>query len=125
VAASMEISLGARLSDRLCHVRPSHRPCCVNDWRGQHYARGCGIFAVPQFPSFSTISAVSGRTGFASGTTEVRAKPAIPLRARIVSSFPRQSQRLPLRQITGGESGRNPALSRRSGRRSSARIQCL
>jgi len=56
LAASMEISLAARLSDRLCYVRLSRRPCCDNDWRRQHYARGCGIFAVPQFPSFSTIS---------------------------------------------------------------------
>ena len=54
--ASMEISLGARRSDRFCCVRPSHRPCCGNDWPREHYARGSGIFAVPQFPSFSTTS---------------------------------------------------------------------
>ena len=28
LAASMEISLGARLSDRLCYVQLSRRPCC-------------------------------------------------------------------------------------------------
>src|SRR5271167_4444135 len=63
LAASMEISLGARLSNRLCYVRLSRRPCCDNDWRRQHYARGYRIFAVTQFPSFSTKSTLSRHFG--------------------------------------------------------------
>jgi Secreted repeat of unknown function len=61
LAASMEISLGAQRSDRSFCVRPSLRPCCGSySWR-QHYARGSGIFAAPQFPTFSTISTYDGK----------------------------------------------------------------
>jgi hypothetical protein len=71
LAASMEICLGARLSDLLCYVRLSRTPCCGNDWRRQHYGRGCRIFAIPQFPSFSTISANSGRSATAWRTAQI------------------------------------------------------
>ena len=57
----MEISLGAQRSDRSFCVRPSLRPCCGNYPCRQHYARGCGIFAAPQFPTFSTVSALFSR----------------------------------------------------------------
>jgi hypothetical protein len=60
LAGSMEISLGAQRSDRSFCVRPSLRPRCGNCPRREHYARGSGIFAAPQFPTFSTISARSG-----------------------------------------------------------------
>jgi hypothetical protein len=52
LAASMEISLGTRRSDRFCCVRPSHRPCCGNNWPREHYARGSGIFAALNFQVF-------------------------------------------------------------------------
>ena len=58
-AASTEISLGAQRSDRSFCVRPSLSPCCgKHPWR-QRFPRGSGIFAAPQFPTFSTISAPS------------------------------------------------------------------
>jgi hypothetical protein len=60
--ASTEYSLGVRLSDRSCHVRRSNRRCCGNYRRRQHYMRSSEIFAAPQFPSFSTVSANSGRS---------------------------------------------------------------
>jgi hypothetical protein len=56
LAASMENSLGAQRSDRSFCVRPSLRPCCGNYPCRTRYARGSGIFAAPQFPTFSTIS---------------------------------------------------------------------
>src|ERR1700723_573072 len=59
--ASTEYSLGVRLSDRSCHVRRSNRRCCGNYRRRQHYMRSSEIFAAPQFPSFSTVSAHSRR----------------------------------------------------------------
>ena len=57
LAASMEISLGAQRSDRSFCVRPSLSPCCGKHPRRQRFPRGSGIFAAPQFPTFSTISA--------------------------------------------------------------------
>ena len=61
LAASMEISLGAQRSDRFFCVRPSLSPCCgKHPWR-QRFPRGSGIFAAPQFPTFSTISVDSSR----------------------------------------------------------------
>ena len=65
LAASMEISLGAQRSDRFFCVRPSLSPCCgKHPWR-QRFPRGSGIFAAPQFPTFSTISADSGPSAIA------------------------------------------------------------
>jgi hypothetical protein len=61
----MEISLGAQRSDRSFCVRPSLSPCCGNHpWR-QRFPRGSGIFAAPQFPTFSTISANTGHSAAA------------------------------------------------------------
>ena len=57
LAGSMEISLGAQRSDRSFCVRPSLRPRCGNYPCREHYARGSRIFAVPQFPTFSTVYA--------------------------------------------------------------------
>ena len=60
LAASMEISLGAQRCDRFFCVRPSLSPCCgKHPWR-QRFPRGSGIFAAPQFPTFSTISTYCG-----------------------------------------------------------------
>ena len=43
-------------SDRSFCVRRSLSPCCgKHPWR-QRFPRGSGIFAAPQFPTFSTIS---------------------------------------------------------------------
>jgi hypothetical protein len=64
LAASMEISLGTRRSDRTCHVRSSYRPHRGNYWRGRHRARRSKIFARARFPSYSTISANGGRPFF-------------------------------------------------------------
>ena len=62
LAASMEISLGAQRSDRFFCVRPSLSPCCgKHPWR-QRFPRGSGIFAAPQFPTFSTISTGCGQS---------------------------------------------------------------
>ena len=73
LAASREISLGAQRSDRFFCVRPSLSPCCgKHPWR-QRFPRGSGIFAAPQFPTFSTISTLSGhadRDGRLSGTEQ-------------------------------------------------------
>jgi hypothetical protein len=52
LAVSMEISLGAQRSDRSFCVRHSLRPCCGNYLSRPHYARGSGVFATPQFPTF-------------------------------------------------------------------------
>src|SRR3984957_15235853 len=54
LAASTEISLGAQRSDRSFCVRPSLSPCCGKHPRSQRFPRGSGIFAAPQFPTFST-----------------------------------------------------------------------
>jgi hypothetical protein len=78
LAASTEISLGARLGDRVCYVRLSRRPCCDDDCRRRHYARGCGIFADPQFPSFSTISAKSGHPPAARRTGQATRSGRLP-----------------------------------------------
>jgi hypothetical protein len=95
LAASMEISLEARRSDRFCCVRPSRRPCCGNDWRREHYARGSGIFAVPQFPSFSTISVDFARSQAAAGTSAICAFETFWATSRIdATGHPRLRQRL-------------------------------
>jgi hypothetical protein len=52
LAVSMEISLGARRSDRSFCVRPSLGPCCGNYPCRQHNARGSGILLTPQFRLF-------------------------------------------------------------------------
>jgi hypothetical protein len=62
LAGSMETSLGAQRSDRSLCVRPSLRPRCGNYPCREHYARGSRIFAVPQFPAFSTVYANSGHS---------------------------------------------------------------
>ena len=81
LAIPMEISLGAQRSDRSFCVRPSLRPCCGNDpWR-QHYARGNGIFAAPQFPTFSTQSTYSGCCACGREWRKWSSKRALPLRA--------------------------------------------
>ena len=62
LAVSMEISLGAQRSNQSFCVQASLSPCCGNHpWR-QCFPRGSGIFAAPQFPTFSTISANSGHS---------------------------------------------------------------
>ena len=76
LAASMEISLGAQRSDRFFCVRPSLSPCCgKHPWR-QRFPRGSGIFAAPQFPTFSTISAKSGHSPMSANGSR-RAKAAV------------------------------------------------
>jgi hypothetical protein len=61
LAASIEISLETRRSDRACHVRSSCRPHRGNYWRRRHRARRSKIFVRARFPSFSTISVDSRR----------------------------------------------------------------
>ena len=77
LAASMEISLGAQRSDRSFCVRRSLSPCCgKHPWR-QRFPRGSGIFAAPQFPTFSTISVVTGHFAYY----------AVPTNSRALSAF--------------------------------------
>ena len=63
---SMEISLrelSGSGTGSFC-VRPSLSPCCVATTRGDNaFPRESGIVAVPQFPTFSTISTFTGHSG--------------------------------------------------------------
>jgi hypothetical protein len=61
LAVSMEISLGVRRRDRSFCVQPSLRPCRGDYPCRRHYTRGSETFLAPQFPTFSSISAHSGR----------------------------------------------------------------
>ena len=88
LAVSMEISLGVRRRDRSFCVQPSLRPCRGDYPCRRHYTRGSETFLAPQFPTFSSISAHSGRpestsSGLADrGRVHSRWAISRPLRAR-------------------------------------------